>query len=93
MLNIITQHPAAVALVAAYFLIALVNTMPGKGVTWDGQTVYAWFYDFVHVLLNAAEKKYPALAEAQATFTTSAVAATTAAPAVPATSTTVIARQ
>ena len=90
MIQFIQQNAIAVGIVAIYLLIALVNTMPEKNVSWTGQTVYGWFYDFVHLVINAAVKKYPALAELPdiATVTT-----TVNTPAIPAQSQTVITRK
>ena len=87
MIQFIQQNAVAVGLVVVYLLVALVNTMPEKNVAWTGQTVYGWFYDFVHIVINAAVKKYPALAELPSDGT---VTTTTATPAIPATSQTVI---
>ena len=87
MIQFIQQNAVAVGLVVVYLLVALVNTMPEKNVAWTGQTVYGWFYDFVHIVINAAVKKYPALAELPSVGT---VTTTTATPAIPATSQTVI---
>lgn len=60
----LAQHSVAALAVAAYVLVALVSTMPAKNTPWSGQVgpiLYAWFYDFLHMLLNAAEKRYPGL--------------------------------
>ncbi len=87
MVQFIQQNLFAVGLVGAYLLIALVNTMPEKNVAWTGQTLYGWFYDFVHLVMNAAVKKYPALGELPSVGT---VTTTVATPAIPATSQTVV---
>ena len=86
MIQFIQQNLFAVCLVAAYLLVALVNTMPEKNVSWTSQTIYGWFYDFVHLVMNAAVKKYPALAELPSIGT---VTTTVATPVIPATSQTV----
>ena len=37
---------------AGYVATAAISTMPEKGVEWNAKTVYAWFFDFAHMLLN-----------------------------------------
>ena len=86
MYDFLSQHAAVIGIVAVYLLIAWVNTMPAKGAAWTAGTFYNWFYDFAHILINAAEKRYPTLAEVQATLATTTT--TTTAPAIPATSVT-----
>jgi hypothetical protein len=87
LIQFIQQNAVAVGLIATYLLVALVNTMPEKNISWTGQTVYGWFYDFVHIIINAAVKKYPALAELPSVGT---VTTTVNTPAIPAQSQTVI---
>lgn len=36
----------------AYVALALAGTMPPKGTKWNAETVYDWFYDAIHVMLN-----------------------------------------
>jgi hypothetical protein len=87
LIQFIQQNAVSVGLIATYLLVALVNTMPEKNISWTGQTVYGWFYDFVHIVINAAVKKYPALAELPSVGT---VTTTVNTPAIPAQSQTVI---
>jgi hypothetical protein len=45
------QHPI-VDTIAIYVALGLVGTMPPKGVKWSAETLYDWFYDFAHVVIN-----------------------------------------
>lgn len=37
---------------AGYVATAAVSTMPPKDTEWNRRTLYAWFFDFAHMLLN-----------------------------------------
>lgn len=38
--------------IAVYVGTALISTMPPKDTKWDGQALYSWLYDCLHVMLN-----------------------------------------
>lgn len=42
---------------AGYVATAVISTMPAKDSNWTWQTVYCWFFDFAHMLLNSRPTK------------------------------------
>lgn len=54
-MNIIEQHPAVSLAIGGYAAIALIATMPAKGSKLTWETVYGWFYDCLHLLLNTPQ--------------------------------------
>ena len=61
-LSLLGQHPTIDAAVAAYVLIAAVETMPTAGDARPvGTKLYAWLYSFLHLISNKVEQKYPSL--------------------------------
>jgi hypothetical protein len=62
LLPLLAQHPTVDLMVAGYFLIAAVETMPEAGDPRPlGTKLYAWFYSFMHLVMNKVEAKYPQL--------------------------------
>lgn len=37
---------------AGYVASAAISTMPPKDCEWNAKTLYGWFFDFCHMLLN-----------------------------------------
>lgn len=38
---------------SGYVATAAISTMPPKDAQWNWRTVYSWFFDFSHMLLNS----------------------------------------
>jgi len=61
--SFISEHWAGIGFVSLYVFTALIATMPAPG---DARAVsakiYAWFYDFLHVLSNKIVERHPAAA-------------------------------
>jgi len=50
-MNFVVDHPL-LDTVALYVAFGLIGTMPAKGTHWTAETLYDWFYDFAHVVMN-----------------------------------------
>lgn len=56
----IAAHPTAWALSAAYVFTGAINALPEPGTNLPWQSLlYHWVYDFLHVLSNRVQKRYP----------------------------------
>lgn len=46
--------PHALLFAVLFYLgSAAVSTMPPKDVEWNARTFYAWFYDWIHLVINS----------------------------------------
>ena len=53
----ITGHQLAIILGSiggtSYVVTAAISTMPAKDAQWNWRTLYGWFFDFAHMLINS----------------------------------------
>lgn len=52
-MHITAQQTAIIIAASGYVGTAIVSTMPPKDAEWDWRTIYGWFFDCAHMLLNS----------------------------------------
>jgi hypothetical protein len=52
LLSFLAEHGVAISGALLYALLAGISTMPPKGTKWTADTIYDWFYDWTHLLVN-----------------------------------------
>lgn len=70
-------HPTTWALGAAYFFTGAINALPEPGTNLPASTLmYHWLYDFLHVLSNRVQHRYPQTAPDTTSTTTTTMSST-----------------
>ena len=55
------DHWASIIASTLYATTCFVATMPAKGVKWNNDSWYDWFYDFLHMAINQKASRIPAV--------------------------------